>query len=417
MLKPYTHPYRTRLTHMLFCIQVYLAEISPPKRRGLLGTAYQIAVICGIFLSYVIGAIPGLNYGHSALFIIMVLLVFLPLMLIPKESPRWLLVKKNRYAARKSLLWLFQSDEAVDDLIQHIEASLPTKNMSFKEKVKMFTQRSIYLPFTLSIFIIVFHQYTGNNVIIGYAASVFLTANVSHAKETAIYAVGALQIVGTLISAVVVDKFGRKKLLLFGSFGIAVSNTALGTHLYITETMQCDSNNTFINETLNGSTGQALNFTGDDAETQCYPAHLSILPIASVMGYGLFYSIGWRALPFIIMGEIFPNTLRSTMNGILVAFLWCLVSILFGGFTPYESAVRPYTAWWVFAGVAVVSIPFIALLLPETKGKTLEQIEQYFLRKKKPDIREAIAASNPMLVEGAIDCAQKTVKELHVHVL
>ena len=373
---------------------MYIAEISPPHRRGLLCSFALFTMSVGIFLSYVIGAIPGLNYSHSALFIIIILVTFL---LIPEESPRWLLVKKNRYAARKSLLCFFQNSKAVDNLIQHIEESLPTKNLSFREKLKMFSRRSVYFPFILLVFIITFFQCTGTDVIIIYAASIFQTANVRHAEETAIYSFGAFQMIGTIISALVVDKFGRKKLLLFGSIGITVCNAALGTHLYITETSMCSSSSSFINETFNGSGEQDLNFTENDAEIQCYPTLLSILPIASVICFSLFYSIGWRSLPFIIMGEMFPNTLRSTMNGILVAYIWILGAILVGGFAPFERAVHPYTAWWVFAGITSLSIPFIAMFLPETKGKTLEQVERYFERKKKGGLRMTVAASNPMV--------------------
>lgn len=378
-------------------MQVYAAEMSPPQRRGLLGAFYQISIISGVFLSYVIGAIPGLLYFHSTLVIIAIQIVFQALMLIPKESPRWLLMKNHKYAARKSLLWLFQSDESVEKLVKTIECSLGTK-MSVCEKVKAFKQRSAYLPFLLSIFIAIFHQFTGNNVIINYAASIFQTAEVSNARETAIYAIGALQTVGTIISAFVVDKVGRKKLLLFGSIGIAISNAALGTHLFITETARCNTTSNSSSMTL--SIDQILlNSTEIDAEPRCYPALLSIMAIASVMGFGLFYSIGWRALPFIMMGEMFPNSLRSTLNGILIAFLWGLIALLIGGFTPYEHAVRPYTAWWVFAGISALSIPFITAFLPETKGKTLEEIEQFFNRKK----RRVVAVSNPVLADGTLE--------------
>ena len=345
------------------------------------------------------GAIPGFLYSHSAVAVIVILTVFQLLMLIPKESPRWLVMKNHKYAARKSLLWFFQCEEYVKTMIASIEGSLATKKLSFYDRVKAFKERSVYLPFLLSISIIVFHQFTGNNVIINYAASIFQTAEVSHARETAIYAIGVLQIVGTVISSFVVDKVGRKKLLLFGSIGIAVSNIALGTHLFITETHRCSNTSANFSSNTVFFVDEASNSTDVYGESCCYPGLLSILAISSVMGYGLFYSIGWRALPFVMMGEMFPNSLRSTLNGISHAFIWVLIAIIIGGFSPFERAVHPYTAWWVFAGVSVVSIPFIVLLLPETKGRTLEEIQQYF--DGKTEIRRMrVAASNPVLTEG-----------------
>ena len=84
-----------------------------------------------------------------------------------------------------------------------------------------------------------------------------------------------------------------------------------------------------------------------------------------------------------MMGEMFPNSLRSILNGVLVAYLWGLAAVMIGGYTAYEQAVYPYTAWWSFAGVAALSIPFILVFLPERKGKSLEEIEQYFLQTKR----------------------------------
>ena len=365
----------------------------------MLSSFHQISIISGVFLSYVVGAIPGLLYSHSAIAVIVILMVFQLLMLIPKESPRWLLMKNDKYAARKSLLWFFRSEESVETILASIESSLATKKVTFYEKIRVFKGRSAYLPFLLSIATILFHQFTGNNVIINYAASIFQTAEVNHARETAIYAVGILQIVGTIISSFVVDKVGRKKLLLFGSIGIAASNIALGTHLFITEHSQCTNSSANFSNNTTFFVDEVSNSTDAYADSHCFPGLLSILAITSVMGFGLFYSIGWRALPFVMMGEMFPNSLRSTLNGILHAFIWGLIAIIIGGFAPFERAVRPYTVWWVFAGVSVASIPFIILLLPETKGKTLEEIQQYFDRKK---VRKRIvAASNPVLTEGA----------------
>jgi MFS family permease len=115
---------------------VYVAEIAPPNKRGMLGATYQISVITGIFLSYVAGAISGLTYSHSALIVVLGLSLSTPLVLFIKESPRWLLLKNNKDAARKSLLWLFQSDEAAKQSIELIEESLPPISLSFCEKIK-----------------------------------------------------------------------------------------------------------------------------------------------------------------------------------------------------------------------------------------------------------------------------------------
>ena len=372
--------------------------MSPPERRGLLSAFYKIFSISGAFLSYVIGAIPGVVYHHSALVAIGILIVYEVLMFIPKESPRWLLMKNHKYAARKSLLWLFQSHETVKTLVTNMELSIANEKVSFCKKVKMFKKRSVYFPFVLSIFLVTFAEGTGIIVFLTYAALIFQTADISNARETAIYAVGVLQVLGTIISGIVVDKVGRKKLLLFGSIGIAISNAALGTQLFISDRLQCDNS---TNHSGNVNDHQVFNSTDNVPESQCHSTLLSIMAIVSVMGFGLFYSVGWRALPSIVIGEMFPNYLRSFLNGLFYALKWVLSAILIGGFPPFEDAVHPYTVWWVFAGVTVLSIPFVLLLLPETKGKSLEEIEQYFNNKKRT-LRDNVGVCNPALVNGNI---------------
>ena len=388
---------------------MYTAEIAPPTKRGLLGAIYQISVITGVFLSYVVGAIPHLTYTHSALIHVLGLSLSLPLVLFIKESPRWLLLKHNKSAARKSLLWLFQSDKAAKLCIELIEETLPATRLSLCEKIKMLQQRSVFVPFLLSTLIVIFHQFTGNNVIINYAASIFKSAKVDNGEETAIYAIGLLQIAGACISAFVVDKVGRKKLLLFGSVGITVSNAALGTHLYLAEISGCTNGSSvgIYNESYDSFNSSfeveepqfnvTAEYRTDFDDSHCHSKLLSFVPIASVMGFGLFYSIGWRALPFILIGEMFPNTLRGSMNGFMAALLWVLVSILIGGFTTYENAVGSYTAWWTFAFIAALSVPLVAILVPETKGKTLEEIKVCFDGKERKKRKVVVATVNPTL--------------------
>ena len=361
-------------THLLHS-QMYVAEMSPPKKRGFLGTFHLILKMIGISMSYLMGAIPGLLYTHSALFMVVVLLFSELLMILLKESPRWLLIKNYKYAAKKSLFWLFRSQKTVEKLVELIEASLSQTSIALKDKLKMFRERHVYIPLILSVGISFFHQFTGSNAIISYAAQIFLTAEVENAEETAIYAVGLLQLVGVIVSALVIDLAGRKKLLIFGSIGIAISNTVLGTHLYITRASQCgftqnESNLTVANQSYSG-----------DGSEHCYSS-LGGLAITSVISFSFFYAVGWRSLPYIMMGEMYPNSVRGILGGIGAMVLFTFVSVVVGGYPAYEEAVHPYTAWWSFAGVAALSIPFI-IILPETKGKSLEQIEEYFKRKKK----------------------------------
>ena len=169
---------------------MYVAEMSSPKQRGFLGSFNVIQLMIGILLSYMMGVIPGVLYIHSALFMLAVLLIFEFLTIFFKESPRWLLMKNHTHEAKKSLYWFYQSEEAVEQMMEHIRKSLNQTNLALKDKLKMFTQRRVYLPLVLTVAITFFYEFTGSNVIISYAAQIFLTAKVKPPNETAIYSIG-----------------------------------------------------------------------------------------------------------------------------------------------------------------------------------------------------------------------------------
>ena len=294
---------------------MYVAEMSSPKQRGFLGSFNVIQLMIGILLSYMMGVIPGVLYIHSALFMLAVLLIFEFLTIFLKESPRWLLMKNHTHEAKKSLYWLYQSEEAVEQMMEHIRKSLNQTNLALKDKLKIFTQRRVYLPLVLTVAITFFYEFTGSNVIISYAAQIFLTAKVKHPNETAIYSIGLVQLIAILISAFLTDHVGRKKLLMCGSIGIVVSNIALGTHLYLTHFQQCNFSVNSSNQTY----GDEL-YSGDNSNEECYSS-LPVLPISSIILFSFLYGVGWRTVPYIMMGEMYPNEVRGILSGIGILLL------------------------------------------------------------------------------------------------
>ena len=353
----------------------------------------------GIFISYAVSAIPNATYTHSALVGTGLVLIFMLLIFTLYESPRFLLCKGHDSDAKKALCWLRQSTEIAEEEIAEIKQLIETSpKLSLKRALQEFKKRHVYIPLVLCLVLIFFHQFSGINVIVAYAATIFQTAGIAQARETALYAVGAVQIIATVISSITVDLVGRRVLLVIGSIGMALSSGALGTHFFITRPDFCNA------QTANSSNGsEFLNTTGMSVvDTLTCNPQFSPLAITSLVAFVFAFSVGWRTMPFIIMNELFPLRLRGFLGGIGSTTLYIYFSIITGFYQDFELAVRPYTAWWVFAFVSFIGIFFVLLFLPETKGKTLEEIEVYF-KSRKDKIRlnkVRFQITNPLDVTG-----------------
>ena len=359
-----------RLFPHYILLQTYTSEISPPHLRGLFTTFYQLGVITGVFVVYAVGAIPDVPYNYSAIVAIGLIIICEVFVAILYRSPRWLLSKGNETAAKKALVWLRRSEElarqemkAITDLIRD------TPKLSLKEKLFEFRHKHVYKPLAIAEVVGFIYQFSGTNVVLFYAALIFERAGVTEARQTAFYSLGVVQIVATILCLILVDKFGRKVLLIIGSIGITVSSTGLGTHFFLTQPSLCLNLSNFSNMSMFNGTNEVT--------TDCNP-HLSPLAICTLIVLSFAYSFSWRCLPFILMSELFPLHLRGVLGGINDGTVWLFAGIVTGFYPEFEELVYPYAAWWCMASVALFGLFFVAIFVPETKGKTLEEIELYF---------------------------------------
>ncbi len=298
-----------------------------------------------------------------------IILVYELITAVVHESPRWLICAGHDSHAEKALSWLRGSREIAEEEAEEIKRLLlKSPKLPLKQKLLELKNRHVILPVILSLMLIFFHQFSGINVIVFYAATIFQSAGIKHSRETALYAVGGLQIVATFISSFLVDRLGRKVLLFLGSIGMFLGSAALGTHFFLVRPSLCQTD---VNSS--NSSDLPLNYFSDTCNS-----HLAPLAISALMLFGFAFSIGWRALPFIVMSELFPLRLRGFLGGMGVSVLWFFAGIVTGFYPNFEEAAGAYTAWWSFALVSFAGTFFVLIFLPETKGKSLEEIEAYF---------------------------------------
>ncbi len=318
---------------------MYIAEIAPANLRGRLVTSFQLNIVAGILISYFsnywIAQIITVDAWRWMLgiisipsFIFFVLIFFIP------DSPRWLVLKGKTEEAKK-ILQKFGSYNPLEE-VWEIENSVI--NRDGKRREILFS--SMYFkPIILAILVAVFNQLSGINAIMYYAPRIF--EMVGYAKDSALLqsvSVGVTLFVFTLLGMFLVDRFGRKKLLLVGAVGM-----------------------TF--------------FLGMVAKTVFTTTNGSIMMLIYLSGFIAFFAFSQGTVIWVFISEIFPNSVRAK-GQTLGSFTHWTAAVVISWMFP--TIVESNGGGWAFAffSVAMILQFFIVwMFFPETKGKTLEQIQ------------------------------------------
>jgi sugar porter (SP) family MFS transporter len=322
---------------------LYIAEISPAQKRGLLVSLNQLAIVTGILLSYSVnylltGAGPANWRWMFASAALPSMAFFLTLLFIP-ESPRWLM-QKGREQEAKHLLAQMVGPQAASREIEAIRDAISEESGDLLDPA--FRKALI-----VAILIALFSQFTGINTIIYYGSIVFLEHVPHQTAVTALWAnviIGAINFVATVAGMLLIDRSGRKSLLMTAFGGMAVSLVAVSA---------------------------AIHFQAS-----------GVIVLIFILTYVACFAVGVGTGTWVLMSEICPTRVRGRAMSVATVFLWCgtlLVTLTF------LSLVNLFTAAGVFLLYAIISIAaflFVWRGVPETKGRTLEEIEKFWSSQK-----------------------------------
>jgi sugar porter (SP) family MFS transporter len=323
---------------------LYIAEISPARIRGALVSVNQMAIVTGILLAYFVNwAFAGVGpsnwrwmYGMGAVpsFIFFVLLLRVP------ESPRWL-VKKGRDEEAFSVLTRVNNAEAAAGEVRSIRDAIMLEKGSLAELFRPGFRRALFIAVVLAIF----QQITGINAVLYYAPRIFEKAGferVSAIGQSTI--VGLVNMLFTIVAIVLVDKVGRKPLLLIAAGGMGISQVLLGAAFKLQGTSEA-------------------------------------LILLVILLYIAFFAMAMGPIVWVVMSEIFPTRLRGSAMAIATVILWLSDFAVTLSFPVIADRLNESTAFWLYAVMCAIDFVFMLLVLPETKGKTLEEIEQRWLKR------------------------------------
>jgi SP family arabinose:H+ symporter-like MFS transporter len=319
---------------------VYIAEISPAARRGRLVSLNQLMIVIGIsasfFSNYLLLGVGDDNWRWMlGVQMIPAALYFILLLLVP-ESPRWLLLKGRDAEALQVLVRAAGEGEAQENL-RLIRASLVSKPAS--RGFRGLLDRRVRFVMLVALGIAFFQQITGINAIFYYLPTIFTQAGggVNDAFRQAVL-VGLVNLGMTFVAIWLVDRIGRKPLLIAGTTGMAIS-------LFV----------------ISWAFGQ--------------PEMNASLVLMAIIGFVASFAVSLGPVMWVLLSEIFPNEQRAA--AISVAGFWnSLVSASVTFIFPWElSALGPAGTFLAYALFASAALLFVLLFVPETKGRTLEQLE------------------------------------------
>ncbi len=329
----------------------YISEISTPATRGKLGAMYQFNIVFGIliaFLSnYFLQGVGGTNDWRWMLGVLAIpAIIYTILVMSVPESPRWLVTKKNDIAKAKETLLLIGVDDADAEIASIIKSNLHesqagSKTTFFSSKHKVIISLAFLIAF--------FNQLSGINFILYYAPEILSKIGLG-AEDSLLnsIAIGGTNLIFTFVGLYLIDKLGRKKLLLIGSLGYILSLTMVAI---------------------------------------CFALQASpVLLMFFLLLFIAAHAIGQGAVIWVFISEIFPNKIRATGQSFGASVHWvfaAIITVVTPFFLDDKNGVfkdNPWPIFAFFAGMMMLQLIWVLTKMPETKGKSLEELEQQLIK-------------------------------------
>ncbi|AZI26347.1 MFS transporter [Pedobacter sp. G11] len=320
---------------------IYISEVSPAEKRGQLVGLFQFNVVLGILISYLSNYLLSQSGEHSWRWMLGVQavpsLVFLILIRFIPESPRWLILKKNETVKALAILKIINPLNCEQELI-NIQKSDQNKLEQNTQSSKLFSGK-YNTPIMLAVLFAFFNQVSGINAIIYYAPRIFEMAGLGqHSSLLSTVGIGLVNFIFTLVAINFIDKIGRKVLMLVGSIGLIISLFLIAGTFY-----------------LNIQSGLAI-------------------PIY-VMLFIAFFAFSQGAVIWVFISEIFPNQVRAKGQTLGSSTHWVMAAIIAFYFPYLTETLGGAITFTFFAVMMILQLIFVWRIMPETKGKSLEQIE------------------------------------------
>jgi len=320
---------------------LYIAEMSPRAIRGRLVALNQMAIVTGILLAYFVNwllsfAGPSSWRWMFAAAAVPSVVFFVALLSVP-ESPRFL-VEKGREPDALAVLTRLAGEATARAELSEIRDAIAQEGGSVRDLF----ERRLRKPLGIAVFLAVFQQITGINTVIYYGSLIFKEQVGGQSDRAAIFAnviIGCTNFVMTILALWLIDRLGRRPLMMLASGGMAAALLALGLLFRL------------------------------------HPPP-GLLILLAILVYVASFSVGLGPGVWVVISELFPTRIRGRAMSIATLCLWLACILVTATFLSLVEAVGSSGAFWMYAAMSVLNLLFIARVMPETKGRSLEEIER-----------------------------------------
>uniref|UniRef100_A0AAG5D5I8 Facilitated trehalose transporter Tret1 n=1 Tax=Anopheles atroparvus TaxID=41427 RepID=A0AAG5D5I8_ANOAO len=348
--------YAARILHgigygLAYCVTpIYLGEISSDAIRGSTGVLVTVMAKLAFLFEYAVG--PYVGFRALAWISLALPVAFFVLFFWMPETPYFLLAQGNDQAARDSLQWLRRSDglHVEDELNRMRKLLLDSQRKGNPLKQLLFApvnRKSLAIILILSLGM----QLTGINAILGYSQTIFsrLALPLSAAELSIVLAL--VQLGSVLLPTVLVDRAGRRPLLLISTAGSMLGLITCAIYFTLDET------------------------TTDVLSTEPGAAH-GWVPFVGVLVFIISFAIGLATVPFAILGEVFPKHIKAAANAVFAVITSAVVFSVVKLFQVISDGAGTYVSFWIFTGCTTLTGVLIYFIVPETKGQSFERIQE-----------------------------------------
>lgn len=329
-----------------FCVAapIYTAEICESEIRGALGSYFSLMLAGGILYVYIIGSF--INLYILTIMCLLVPIIFAVTFFFMPESPMFLISKGKTEQAAKSLQKLRGKHYNIEGELRAMQQNRALEQENKLPCRKAFSTKAAIKAITISMFLMLFMQFCGINAVVFYSSSIFEEGGLISA-DTAGIIIAVVQVIFVLVSIVIVDKLGRRILLIISAVSMALSCLGMGTYTIFSKNP--DNHDMILK--------------------------LSWVPLVTLCVYMAAFSTGFGPIPWMMIGELFPSAIKGIAGAISTTFCWIVAFFVTQSFGMISDQLGKDWPFWIYGTACVIAAIFVYFCVPETKAKTLSQIQ------------------------------------------
>ena len=353
--------------------RVYTGEVTQPHLRGMLTAFASIGVSTGVLIEYALGSIFSWNIC-AAISGILPLAALLLMFFFP-ETPSYLISRSRPEKARKALQQFrgstYNVNQEMETLINFSNRNNIKRLTGFREIVSALLKPNAVRPFALLSLYFLIYQWSGTNVITFYAVEIFKDSGATLNKYLAAVILGVVRLASTIVACILCRRCGRRPLTMISSVGCGLSMMGLGGYMWLKDYW-----------TLNHS-----------------PIVATWFPVMCIFSYTITCTLGFLVIPWVMIGEVYPVQVRGIIGGLTTMAAHSFIFMVVKTYPFLNSALTRHGTFILYGCISLFGTIYFYLCLPETKGKTLQEIEDYFSGRDSNLRTGAISRNKPKMLQ------------------